>query len=330
LNVRPSNLLGRVLPQKPLSYSSKRSSFAFSNGWKNIAVESHTKMWILRKLMPLIFICASAICASAWAQSNSAPAQSGDSQTQTAQPPQGTGDSDKKPAPEQAAPGAPADSTKLEPIKIQKATYPEEAREKQLQGQVWVKISVSELGDVAGVEVISGDAVLARAAVDAAKKWKFKPFIRNGKPMAVTTKIPFDFAFSNTVSDTKEAEPPAQQNPAVGQAPASDQAPNQAGVATPQRIRVSQGVSTGLLIHKVNPIYPEEAKRARIQGTVVLQAEISKEGRIANLRLISGPEELAPAAIGAVQQWRYRPYLLMGNPVVVETTVQVNFVLSPR
>jgi TonB family protein len=282
-------------------------------------------MSILRGLMLLVFFA----CAPIWAQSGSTPAQSGDSQAQAAQP-QNTQDSDKKPAPDQTALATPADSTKLEPIKIQKATYPEEAREKQLQGQVWVKFSVAESGDVAGVEAISGDPVLARAALDAAKKWKFKPFIKNGKPIAVTTKIPFDFAFSGTVSDMKEVEPAAQQNPAAGQSSATGEAANGAHVATPQRVRVSQGVSTGLLLHKVNPIYPEKARRAYVQGTVVLQAEISKEGRIANLRVISGPEELVPAAVGAVQQWRYRPYLLKGEPVAVETTVQVNFVLSPR
>jgi protein TonB len=286
---------------------------------------------LLRRLTPLVFLA----CAPIWAQSSSAAAQSGDSQSQapqpqTAQPPQAPPESDKKPAADQTASIAPADSTKLEPIRIQKATYPEEAREKQLQGQVWVKFSVSESGDVTGVEVISGDPVLAQAAADAAKKWKFKLFIKNGKPIAVTTKIPFDFAFSSTVSDTKEAEPVAQQNPAPGQSPAPGEAANGVHLATPQRIRVSQGVSTGLLLHKVNPIYPEEAKRAGIQGTVVLKAEISKEGRIADLQVISGPEELAPAAIGAVQQWRYRPYLLMGNPMAVETTIQVNFVLSRR
>ena len=285
----------------------------------------------MRRLTPLVFLA----CAPIWAQSSSAAAQSGDSQSQapqpqTAQSPQAPPESDKKPAADQTASIAPSDSTKLEPIRIQKATYPEEAREKQLQGQVWVKFSVSESGDVTGVEVISGDPVLAQAAADAAKKWKFKLFIKNGKPIAVTTKIPFDFAFSSTVSDTKEAEPVAQQNPAPGQSPAPGEAANGVHLATPQRVRVSQGVSTGLLLHKVNPIYPEEAKRAGIQGTVVLKAEISKEGRIADLQVISGPEELAAAAIGAVQQWRYKPYLLMGNPMVVETTIQVNFVLSRR
>src|SRR5205807_7845224 len=73
-------------------------------------------------------------------------------------------------------------------------------------------------------------------------------------------------------------------------------------VATPQRVRVSQGVSTGLLVRKVQPVYPPLARQARIQGTVVLQAEISKDGSIENLRLISGHPMLAPAALEAVKQ----------------------------
>ncbi|MGD0215133.1 MAG: TonB family protein [Terriglobales bacterium] len=99
-------------------------------------------------------------------------------------------------------------------------------------------------------------------------------------------------------------------------------------VATPQRVRVSSGVSTGLLIRKVSPTYPQLAKQARIQGQVVLQAEISKDGTITNLQLISGHPMLAPAAIEAVKQWRYKPYLLNGEPVAVETQVIVNFSLS--
>jgi protein TonB len=99
-------------------------------------------------------------------------------------------------------------------------------------------------------------------------------------------------------------------------------------VATPQRVRVSQGVSSGLLIRKVQPNYPPLARQARIQGQVVLQAEISKEGTIQNLQLISGHPMLAPAAIEAVKQWRYKPYLLNGEPVAVDTQVVVNFTLS--
>jgi protein TonB len=99
-------------------------------------------------------------------------------------------------------------------------------------------------------------------------------------------------------------------------------------VATPQKVRVSQGVSEGLLLHKVTPNYPPLAKQARIQGSVVQQATIGKDGSIQNLRVQSGHPMLTQSAIDAVRQWKYKPYLLNGEAVEVETTVQVNFTLS--
>jgi protein TonB len=99
-------------------------------------------------------------------------------------------------------------------------------------------------------------------------------------------------------------------------------------VATPQRVRVSQGVTQGLLLRKIQPNYPPLARQARIQGSVLLQAEISKDGSIQNLRLISGHPMLAPAAIEAVKQWKYKPYILNGEPVEVETQITVNFTLA--
>jgi protein TonB len=97
---------------------------------------------------------------------------------------------------------------------------------------------------------------------------------------------------------------------------------------TPKRVRISQGVTSGLLIHKVEPAYPPIAKTARIQGQVVLNAIISGAGDIENITLISGHPTLVPAAIEAVRQWHYHPYLLNGEPVEVETTITVNFLLS--
>jgi protein TonB len=99
-------------------------------------------------------------------------------------------------------------------------------------------------------------------------------------------------------------------------------------VATPQRVRVSAGVTSGLLVRRVQPNYPPLARQARIQGTVVLHAVISKDGSIENLTLVSGHPMLAPAAIEAVKQWKYKPYLLNGEPVEVDTEVQVNFTLA--
>jgi len=99
-------------------------------------------------------------------------------------------------------------------------------------------------------------------------------------------------------------------------------------VATPQKIRVSQGVLQGSLIHDVKPVYPPIAKAARVSGSVVLQATISKDGSIENLRVVNGHPMLVQAALDAVKQWRYKPYVLNGEPVEVETQITVNFTLS--
>jgi protein TonB len=93
-------------------------------------------------------------------------------------------------------------------------------------------------------------------------------------------------------------------------------------------VRVPSVLATGMLLEKVLPVYPAIAKAAHVEGVVVLQAVISKSGTIENLRVISGHQMLQGAAIDAVSHWRYRPYLLSGQPVEVETTVNVVFKLS--
>jgi protein TonB len=98
--------------------------------------------------------------------------------------------------------------------------------------------------------------------------------------------------------------------------------------APPKKLSISSGVMSGMLLDKITPQYPAIAKAARIQGTVVLQATISKAGGITNLRVVSGPPMLQQAALDAVRSWRYKPYLLNGDPVEVETTVNVVFNLG--
>jgi periplasmic protein TonB len=92
-----------------------------------------------------------------------------------------------------------------------------------------------------------------------------------------------------------------------------------------KRIRVSQGVTQGLLVRKIQPPYPTIALAARITGVVELKAVIGKDGNIKELQALSGPPLLIPAAIDAVKQWHYRPYLLNGEAVEVETSVTVTF-----
>ena len=84
----------------------------------------------------------------------------------------------------------------------------------------------------------------------------------------------------------------------------------------------------GNLVYRVQPEYPALARLAHIQGAVLLRAMISRQGTIEDLQAVSGPPLLIKAAIEAVQQWRYRPYVLNGDPVEVDTQITVNFVLG--
>lgn len=93
-------------------------------------------------------------------------------------------------------------------------------------------------------------------------------------------------------------------------------------------VRLPSTIVSGLLIRKTVPVYPPIAKAAHVEGTVVLQATISAAGTIENLRVTAGPAMLRQAALDAVQSWRYRPYELNGEPVEVETTVNVIFSLG--
>jgi protein TonB len=92
-----------------------------------------------------------------------------------------------------------------------------------------------------------------------------------------------------------------------------------------QALNVSQGVSQGLLVKKVQPKYPPNALRARIEGSVQLLATISKNGDISTVKILSGDSQLSHAAADAVKQWKYKPYLLNGSPVEIQTQITVNF-----
>ncbi len=165
---------------------------------------------------------------------------------------------------------------------------------------------------------------------------KVQTDIINGA-LRTPTKIP------KKVEMIKEEEaPPPQMSGVVGGVPGGVPGGSMGGVMggiigssapipkmkTPERVRVSQGVVSGLKVREVKPVYPPIAKTARVQGNVVLQAEISKEGTIQNLRVLSGPPLLIQSALDAVKQWRYRPYVLNGEPVEVETTITVMFSLT--
>ena len=145
----------------------------------------------------------------------------------------------------------------------------------------------------------------------------------------------------NVAMVNKEAAPPNSTAEMPGSIPGAlpNGAPNSLAnivkdipVATPkiaaQKVRVSSGVAQGLLVHQVTPKYPPLARQSRIQGTVVLQAVIGKDGTVQNLHVLSGHPLLTQAAMDAVKQWRYKPYYVNGEPVEADTQINVNFTLS--
>jgi len=133
-----------------------------------------------------------------------------------------------------------------------------------------------------------------------------------------------------SIDDAAFIPPPEAKSPiilmggVIGSAPPTSAMPR----SMPTRVNISGGVAQGLLLEKVPPQFPLDAKQAGVSGTVVLQALIDKEGRISDLKVISGPPMLQDAAVDAVRQWLYRPYLLNGQPVEVNTTINIVFTLG--
>jgi protein TonB len=95
----------------------------------------------------------------------------------------------------------------------------------------------------------------------------------------------------------------------------------------PEMLKVSQGVTQGMLLRRVQPVYPHSALQMRIAGSVQLQAVIDKAGNIASVKVLSGDPILSKSAVDAVKQWKYKPYLLDGEAVEIQTQITVNFKL---
>jgi periplasmic protein TonB len=98
----------------------------------------------------------------------------------------------------------------------------------------------------------------------------------------------------------------------------------------PERVRMTESASQKLILKKVRPLYPEEARKKGIQGSVALSVRIGKSGDVINMKLVSGDPALAPAAIEAVKRWKYKPFLIDGNALEVDTQVTVNFTLTEK
>jgi len=224
--------------------------------------------------------------------------------------------------------------------------YPPLARQARIQGTVILRIVIDKSGNVFSVQLVSGHPMLSPAAMEAVRQWKYEPYLVNGEPVEVETNVQVNFKLEGEPASANPPESAPGTGPGevpggipgatpgqnvrfgvVGGVIAPATASDSSHPALPKRVRVSSGVSQGLLQRKVSPTYPPDARQQRIQGVVVLKVEIDKDGNVYDVELISGHPLLAPTAIDAVRLWKYKPYLLNGEPVAIETQVQVNFTL---
>jgi protein TonB len=157
-------------------------------------------------------------------------------------------------------------------------------------------------------------------------------------PMARLVNLAAPKVIPTRIVKGDNAPAPPMMNPGVNGTPGGDVI-SRLGIALPAApapphakaegpFRVSSGVAEGRLLAPIQPIYPAIAKAARIQGTVVIEAVISKQGLVTQAQVVSGQPMLARAALQAVRRARYQPYQLNGQPVEVYTTININFVLG--
>jgi TonB family protein len=153
---------------------------------------------------------------------------------------------------------------------------------------------------------------------------------------SVTTTEPEPMVVKNGTPKPKPVQPAQVEAPDPMMASSGSTDKNLAGIVTSgitvarpvqQSLRVSQGVLQGQIVKKVQPRYPASALRMHIQGVVSLGATISKDGDVTNVKQLSGDKSLGAAAVDAVKEWKYKPYLLDGHPVEVQTTISVDFKL---
>ena len=202
--------------------------------------------------------------------------------------------------------------------------YPEGARAEHVAGDIVLRVIVDKQGKVVEVAPVSREGLppdpavtedprLRAAAIKAVKQWEYRPYLLNGEAVEVETRVVVRFKLVSSQLAPQPSETPLPSN--------------EPGAAAPQvkRLRIAPGVLEGMILQKVEPKYPPMARVAHIQGDVRMLVTIDKEGNVHNLRLVSGHPILAQAAMDAVKEWKYKPFLLNGDPVEVEGAILVAF-----
>ncbi|MCK4244013.1 MAG: energy transducer TonB, partial [Candidatus Omnitrophica bacterium] len=185
------------------------------------------------------------------------------------------------------------------PIKIVKPSYPEIARKAKVEGVVILNVRTDEYGRVVRAKILRGkDPLLNDAAIDAVKQWIYEPFILNGKPRQVV--------FTATVQFKLKQE--KDKDAAKGE------------------VDVKSTLEPPKPIKKVLPVYPEVARKAGVEGVVILEVKTDEKGCVEKVVVLKSQSSmLNQAAVAAVKQWKFEPYYSKGKPVPIVFTITVQF-----
>jgi TonB family protein len=178
--------------------------------------------------------------------------------------------------------------------------YPSSAKSRGISGSVTFRAHILEDGTVGHLTVLSGPPELQEAAKKTLYRWRFSPWTANGQPVDAYTTLPVTF---NLPRPDGSVGPPPRP---VGQ-------------------KIPAIELQGLLVRSYPAKRPKEAVKSNIFGTITLHVVLDEAGRIADLGVVCGPEELEDAALETVRHWSYQPYFGNGHPIAVESTLEVHF-----
>lgn len=210
--------------------------------------------------------------------------------------------------------------------------YPPEALAQHIGGTVVIHAIVSQEGLVESAEAVTGPSPLRSSAVDAVKQWRYRPYLLNGEPVPVDTTVVVNFNLDAPASPPAAVVvPPGSNNTEEQTRTGAVAAGPDAVPANPtkvKRVRISGGVISGNRITFVPPQFPPCFVPTAGAGVIVMHAIIDKTGHVSELSVLSGGGNARQIYTDAVKQWVYKPYLLNGEPVEVDTTITQDVALN--
>ena len=226
----------------------------------------------------------------------------GDLLAQESAPPSPPAPAERKPVPVSAGVIQGLAISRPQPV------YPDDAKKAGVQGIVVLHAIISKAGTVEQLQVVSGPEMLRASALDAVRQWTYKPYLLNGQPTEVETTINVNYTLVDPVP------------------PAEEQGPQDPGSASLTPRKVGGAVSAPTLAYQVSPQYTDQAKKAKLNGIVLLNLVVDAQGLPQNVRVVRGVGMgLDEKAIEAVKQYKFKPAMENGEPVPVQLNMEVNF-----